>query len=317
MGKIGNRWQDVDVVPSIADSWRYATIVTRGHDGFVLGSHKQEESLDQKESLLDANLEVANEYNKELSKDDFEWDSVDENVVTTVDWPKKDIHYAPAHLFWWIHACGFPRHYPLLHRKLASAAALFFHTGALRRRFPTGEISTDELEVNGSGGANITGWKSDVFPVESQDSMSAPSLELEKDEEAAVVGDGQRYEVCSEATSGWTRRVRLGKAPGERDMNHDRKTAVELFVRAYAEKCEGHVINPTIGTEFDSLDEAYEFYNLYSWETGFGILLAKSRLNVQRTRCMQEIVCACAGECGKSISGEFGEGGLTEKVLAS
>ncbi|XP_073360554.1 uncharacterized protein [Aegilops tauschii subsp. strangulata] len=167
-------------------------------------------------------------------------------------------------------------------------------------------MSTDGLEVNGSGGANITGWKSVVFPVESQDSMSAPALELEKDEEAAVVGDGQRYEVCSEATSGWTRRVRLGKAPDERDMNPDRKTALELSVRAYAEKCEGHVINPTIGTEFDSLDEAYEFYNLYSWETGFGIRLAKSRLSVQRTRCMQEIVCACAGESGKSISGEFG-----------
>ena len=87
--------------------------------------------------------------------------------------------------------------------------------------------------------------------------------------------------------------MRLGKVPDERDMNPDRKTTLELSVRAYAEKCEGHVINPTIGTEFDSLDEAYEFYNLYSRETGFGIRLAKSRLNVQRTRCMKEIVCAC------------------------
>ncbi|XBI39340.1 hypothetical protein VPH35_124136 [Triticum aestivum] len=78
-------------------------------------------------------------------------------------------------------------------------------------------------------------------------------------------------------------------------MNTDRKTPLELSVRAYAEKCEGHVINPTIGMEFDSLDEAYEFYNLYSRETGFGIRLAKSRLNVQRTRCMKEIVCACTG----------------------
>ncbi|XP_044444717.1 uncharacterized protein [Triticum aestivum] len=186
-------------------------------------------------------------------------------------------------------------------------------------------MSTDGLEVNGSGGANITGWKSVVFPVESQDSMSAPALELEKDEEAAVVGDGQRYEVCSEATSGWTRRVRLGKAPDERDMNPDRKTALELSVRAYAEKCEGHVINPTIGTEFDSLDEAYEFYNLYSWETGFGIRLAKSRLSVQRTRYQPLVSCNVLlftkqkswffaraaesfflGESGKSISGEFG-----------
>ncbi|KAE8772206.1 hypothetical protein D1007_55788 [Hordeum vulgare] len=60
------------------------------------------QSLDQKESLLekDVNLEVANEYNKAVSKDDFEWDSDDENVVTTVDWPKKGSPGAPAHLFW-------------------------------------------------------------------------------------------------------------------------------------------------------------------------------------------------------------------------
>ncbi|KAM3371812.1 hypothetical protein ACQJBY_018951 [Aegilops geniculata] len=67
-------------------------------------------------------------------------------------------------------------------------------------------------------------------------------------------------------------------------MNPDRKTALELSIRAYAESREGHVISPKIGTEFDSLDEAYEFYNLYSWETGFGIRLAKSRLNVERVR---------------------------------
>ncbi|XBI20861.1 hypothetical protein VPH35_062073 [Triticum aestivum] len=125
--------------------------------------------------------------------------------------------------------------------------------------------------------------------------MSAPPIELEKNEESGLIKDGQRFEVCSEATSGWTRRVRLGKVPDERGMNPDRKTALELSIRAFAEKGEGHVVSPKIGTEFDSLDEAYEFYNVYSWEIGFGIRLAKSRLNVERTRCMQEIVCACAG----------------------
>ncbi|KAM3207393.1 hypothetical protein ACQJBY_062557 [Aegilops geniculata] len=60
------------------------------------------QSLQQKESLLeeDVNLEMANKYNEAISKDDFEWDSDDENVVTTVDWPKKGSPGAPAHLFW-------------------------------------------------------------------------------------------------------------------------------------------------------------------------------------------------------------------------
>lgn len=47
------------------------------------------------------------------------------------------------------------------------------------------------------------------------------------------------------------------------------KTSLELSVRAYVEKQNGHVVNPTIGTSFDLLDEGYEFYNLDSWECGF------------------------------------------------
>lgn len=52
-------------------------------------------------------------------------------------------------------------------------------------------------------------------------------------------------------------------------------------------------MNPVIGISFDSLKEAYDFYNLYSWEIGFGIRYARSRLNVHRAKCMQEIVCGC------------------------
>jgi hypothetical protein len=89
-------------------------------------------------------------------------------------------------------------------------------------------------------------------------------------------------------------RVRIGKAPIERAPNPDRKSALELALRAYAERKEGVVVDPVVGTSFDSLEEAYEFYNLYSWETGFGVRFAKSRLNVHRTKCMQEIVCGCA-----------------------
>ncbi|VAI58696.1 unnamed protein product [Triticum turgidum subsp. durum] len=36
-------------------------------------------------------------------------------------------------------------------------------------------------------------------------------------------------------------------------------------------------------------------YNLYSWEIRFGIRYGKRRLNVERTKCMQEIVCDCSG----------------------
>ncbi|VAH63620.1 unnamed protein product [Triticum turgidum subsp. durum] len=65
-------------------------------------------------------------------------------------------------------------------------------------------------------------------------------------------------------------------------------------MRAYAENKGGTVVNPSLGTSFDTVEEAYEFYNLYSWEMGFGVRYAKSRLNVHRKKCMQEFVCACA-----------------------
>lgn len=65
-------------------------------------------------------------------------------------------------------------------------------------------------------------------------------------------------------------------------------------MRRYAEKKTDTVVVPEAGTSFDSLGEAYDYYNLYSWEAGFGIRYGKSRLNVGRTKCMQEIVCGCS-----------------------
>ncbi|CAM0913261.1 unnamed protein product [Alopecurus aequalis] len=109
-------------------------------------------------------------------------------------------------------------------------------------------------------------------------------------------------DVQSVATSGWTRRVRIGKAPPDRANNPDRKSALEISIRSYVDRKEGTAIDPAVGTTFDSLEEAYEFYNLYSWETGFGIKYAKSRLNVHRVKCMQEIVCGCAGKPDKENS---------------
>jgi hypothetical protein len=48
-------------------------------------------------------------------------------------------------------------------------------------------------------------------------------------------------------------------------------------------KTEGSVVEPAIGMTFDSLGEAYDFYNLYSWEHGFGVRYGKSRLNPEKT----------------------------------
>ncbi|KAE8821136.1 Protein FAR1-RELATED SEQUENCE 3 [Hordeum vulgare] len=144
---------------------------------------------------------------------------------------------------------------------------------------------------------NASGPVCSAHPGESQASISiAVGEEIHGKD---FLDDGTSVEFsarCTEATSGWTRRVRIGKAPVEREMSAARKSALELSVRAYITKRDGNVANPVIGTSFDSIDEAYNFYNLYSWEVGFGIRLSKGRLNVNRSRCMQEIVCGCAGK---------------------
>lgn len=97
-------------------------------------------------------------------------------------------------------------------------------------------------------------------------------------------------------SEGWTCRVRIGVAPDEREINPERISALENSIKNYAERKSNTVVNPVVGTSFDSLEDAYDFYNLYSWEVGFGIRYAKCRLNVHRKKCMQEIVCGCAGK---------------------
>jgi hypothetical protein len=60
-------------------------------------------------------------------------------------------------------------------------------------------------------------------------------------------------------------RVRVGAAALGRAPCPDRVTALEKTIRQFAEEPGEIVIVPKIGTSFDTLGEAYDFYNLYSW----------------------------------------------------
>ncbi|XBJ22107.1 hypothetical protein VPH35_000542 [Triticum aestivum] len=94
---------------------------------------------------------------------------------------------------------------------------------------------------------------------------------------------------------GWTKRLRLGSVPPDRVPCPSRMSALELSSK-YAEQPDKNVVRPELGLSFDSLGEAYDFYNLYSWEICFGIRYGKSRLNAERTKSIQEIVCGCSGK---------------------
>uniref|UniRef100_A0A453STH3 FAR1 domain-containing protein n=1 Tax=Aegilops tauschii subsp. strangulata TaxID=200361 RepID=A0A453STH3_AEGTS len=109
-------------------------------------------------------------------------------------------------------------------------------------------------------------------------------------------GSEHSIEQLDPKTPGWTQRVRVGAAAPGRPPCADRITALEKTVREFADHPRDILMMPKIGTSFDTLGEAYDFYNLYSWEKGFGIRYGKSRLNVNRSKCMQEIVCGCMGK---------------------
>ena len=89
-------------------------------------------------------------------------------------------------------------------------------------------------------------------------------------------------------------RVRVGANPIERPPCPGRMGALEKTIRGFVDREGDEVVKPELGTNFDSLTEAYDFYNLYSWEHGFGIRYGKNRLNPDRRKTMQEIVCGCS-----------------------
>ena len=95
-------------------------------------------------------------------------------------------------------------------------------------------------------------------------------------------------------------RPRFGSIPDERMPKPGRVSAYEQTLRNYAEKKSGVVINPAVGTSFDSRAEAYEFYNLYSWEVGFGIRWGRNRKNAAKSVTRQEIVCSCVVSCNST-----------------
>lgn len=72
-------------------------------------------------------------------------------------------------------------------------------------------------------------------------------------------------------------------------------------MRNYADRELECVINPEISQEFDSLAEAYDSYDLYSWETGFGIKYGQCQRNIQGCKTVFSelglILAACLQIC--------------------
>ncbi|CAM0949083.1 unnamed protein product [Alopecurus aequalis] len=107
-------------------------------------------------------------------------------------------------------------------------------------------------------------------------------------------------------------RARLGDVHGSASVY--RVGALEKAIAGFAQRETEAVVNPTVGSFFVSLDEAYEFYNIHSWESGFGVRYGASSMDSHGTKCIQQFVCACEGKPTKD-SNTFRQCECTASVL--
>ncbi|CAL5049526.1 unnamed protein product [Urochloa decumbens] len=68
----------------------------------------------------------------------------------------------------------------------------------------------------------------------------------------------------------------------------------ETLLAAASGVC-GNVFTPKLGVDFDSAQEAFDFYNMHSWEIGFGIRYGRSYINTSGYTSRLDIECACSG----------------------
>lgn len=91
--------------------------------------------------------------------------------------------------------------------------------------------------------------------------------------------------------------------PDSRPHVEGRLSPLEESLQRYGDRGAGPILLPRVGMEFDSCEEAFDFYNLYSWEVGFGIRYSSNQTYSKRGqtyRNMQMIVCTCAGSPGRA-----------------
>jgi hypothetical protein len=107
------------------------------------------------------------------------------------------------------------------------------------------------------------------------------------------MGHLRSWEELSDFIAWFTCRKRFGIIPEHRKPLAGRRSALESIFRKFGDRKTEYVVVPEQGMEFDSLQEAHDFYILYSWELGFGIRYGPSKLNPSKCKIAQDIVCGC------------------------
>ncbi|TVU43728.1 hypothetical protein EJB05_10216 [Eragrostis curvula] len=97
---------------------------------------------------------------------------------------------------------------------------------------------------------------------------------------------------------GWKKRKTTKK--GERRVRSDCRIPkgmgpIEIAMRNAPKRKTKYIFEPVLGLTFDSEDEAFEFYNMYSYEAGFGIKKSTLKKNDKKFQTLRELRCLCSG----------------------
>ncbi|CAO2145401.1 unnamed protein product [Urochloa humidicola] len=104
-------------------------------------------------------------------------------------------------------------------------------------------------------------------------------------------------ELKDDSTNTWKKRHRTPKGKKRADCRVPKGMgAIEIALRNAPYRKTKYIFEPLLGLTFDSEHGAYEYYNMYSWEVGFGIK-KKRRATNQKTNfhTMRELHCLCSG----------------------
>lgn len=78
--------------------------------------------------------------------------------------------------------------------------------------------------------------------------------------------------------------------------NDNLSETIEASVRKYCEDKSYDMFKPEIGMRFDTCEDAYKFYNMYSWVLGFSIRCGDNYTNTKKIRTNQEYKCQREGK---------------------
>ena len=94
----------------------------------------------------------------------------------------------------------------------------------------------------------------------------------------------------------WSCRKSAREGPSARIAVNE-ESAITRALSQAARNRGSPIFQPLEGTLFSSSEEARDFFNLYSWEIGFGIRYGRSNKNNKGYTTRQDIVCSCEVKC--------------------